>query len=104
MSWSIGTTVKKSDGLIAGLHQLKAIDRSNIGNSDCVKERDEQIDEALGAIAQLLADPSFDNADQVSVSMAGHTNPEHKKHKEPGMSNGWVSITVSIQSYRVEES
>jgi len=98
MSWSLNTALKHPNAGTEVLDQLQEIDRSNIGNAHSIKERDEQIDAAFDVVSQLVAGPAFVNADEISISLSGHANPEHK-HAD-GWPNDSVSISVTIKSYR----
>jgi len=48
-----------------------------------------------------LFEGGFTNAAEISVSMAGHANEEHKK--DASWSNEFINISVSIKRYREEE-
>lgn len=101
MSWSISKTLdyEHSDiGRQRVCAELDAMDRASVGNQHCILERDEQIDAAIQATSQLLAVGGFSNAAEISVSLSGHANPDHKA--EAGWSNDAVTISVSIKRYR----
>lgn len=101
MSWSISTVLEGEDADVLStnaIDELSAIDRTNIGNSDCIKERDEQIEAAIYVTSQLLAAGGFNNAKEVSVSISGHANPEHNTRS--GWSNESITVTVAVKSYR----
>lgn len=102
MSWSISTELKNEpDDMFTDnkLQRLKALDRSNIGNQHCEKERDEQIDAAMQAVASLLIAGGFiQNADVLSISMSGHANKDH--NKDDSWSNEFVNINVSVKGYK----
>lgn len=100
MSWSIGATLYKDDvdnANTIAFQKLHAIDRSQIGNQQCTKERDEQIDTAIAAVAKLLSEGGFSNAAEVSVSISGHANKEHQKEQE--WANDYISIQLHINRY-----
>jgi hypothetical protein len=103
MSWSIGATLN-NDGaeLLAqnALNALNEMDRTNIGNQDCVEERDQQIDAGIRAISQLLDEAIFEHAEEISIFMTGHANKDHKKAS--GWSNDSISISITVQSYKAE--
>lgn len=102
MSWSISKTLKHEHsgvGLQKTLDELNAIDRTNIGNSQCIKERDEQVEAAIRTAFGLLADGCFVNAEEVSITLSGHANPEHQSSIS-GMSNEMISLTIAIKHYR----
>lgn len=103
MSWSISTTLKREGNavdLANEVNKLRGLDRSMIGNTNCVKERDEQIEAAITSAFQLFACPIFDNAAEITVSLSGHANPEHK------MADGWAneSITVSVWASKYRDT
>lgn len=101
MSWSISTVLagENADVLSANaIDELSGIDRTNIGNADCAKERDEQIEAAIRAVSQLLVEGGFNNAEEISVSMSGHANPEHSTRS--GWSNESITVTLAVKSYR----
>ncbi len=102
MSWSINTTLKNDphDVFIDNrLQQLLVIDRSNVGNSHCVPERDQQIIAAMDAVVRVIIDGGFiDNADEISVSLSGHANKDHAE--DSSWSNEFVSITINTKKYR----
>ncbi len=94
MSWSMSTTLKREGNtadLANEVNKLRALDRSMIGNSNCVKERDEQIEAAITSAFQLFACPIFDNAAEITVSLSGHANPDHQK------ASGWADETINVQ-------
>jgi hypothetical protein len=97
MSWST-STVLKNEAPQKNLDVLSAIDRTNIGNQHCTKERDEQIDAVIRAVFQLLMEAGFGNAEEISVSMSGHANKDH--NKDDSWSNEFVNINVAVKSYR----
>jgi len=101
MSWSITTTLERKDTAVdyaKDVDKLMELDRTNIGNSQCEKERDEQIEAAIHAAFQLFAHPIFSNAAEIGVNLSGHANPEHKA--ESGWSNDSISINVFVKSYK----
>jgi len=103
MSWTISETVKHEStgiGLQKALDQLNAVDRTNVGNQQCEKERDEQIDAAIKAAFQLIVEGGFANAEEISMSLAGHANKDHEKEQE--WANDYISIQVHIKRYRSE--
>lgn len=99
MSWSVSKTVEvdgedNSRTLALKVSEaLKAADRSNIGNQQCVKERDEQIDAAIRAAARLVRESGFVAAKEIMVSLSGHANQYHKNV------DGWANECVTISVY-----
>ena len=101
MSWSLSGILGNPEGFADvnnNLQQLSAIDRTNAGNNQCLQERDEQIDTANKITSVLLATEVFQNAEEISISMSGHANPEHKKSDQYGNEN--ISINVSVRKYQ----
>lgn len=102
MSWSLSTTIKAAEvpvsktGMVP--EELVNIDRSNIGNNQALKERDEQIDAAIDAALRILVQGGFDNAEEIAITMSGHANPEHKPVE--GWSNETINVSVTIRKYR----
>ena len=104
MSFSLSGRIKSPEGFAdvqKNLEDLLAFDRSNAGNTQCVAERDELIDTAQKLASVLMATEAFANAEEVSVVMSGHANPEHKKSSE--YANESISLSVSIFKYKGEE-
>jgi hypothetical protein len=102
MSWALSATLNHTDGLTLEIDQLKSIDRTNIGNSQCVEERDEQIELAIDAVSHLLDDAAFANAAEIGVTLSGHANPEHKTAS--GWANEAINISVFVKSYREDKT
>ena len=103
MSWTISKTLKNENtgiGLQKSLDELNDVDKTNIGNQQCETERDEQIDAAIKAAFQLIIEGGFSNADEISVSLAGHANKDHEKEQE--WANDYISIQVHVKRYRSE--
>lgn len=103
MSWSISKTLNHEQtdvGLQKDLDVLNEVDRANVGNQQCEKERDEQINAAIRATFQMLVDAGFDNAKEISVSMSGHANKNHGK--DDSWSNEFISINVFVKTYKEE--
>jgi hypothetical protein len=103
MSWSLSGKLIRPEGFAdvsQNMHDLLAFDRSNAGNTQCIKERDEQIDTAQKLASVFLATEAFANAEEISVSMSGHANPEHKKSTEYANEN--INISVSVYKYKGE--
>lgn len=103
MSWSMSTVLKHEHtdvGLQKNLDALNAIDRTNVGNQHCVKERDEQIDTAIHAVHQIIVEGGFSNAAEITVSMSGHANPNHETAN--GWSNESINISVYVKSYKTD--
>lgn len=101
MSWSIYKVLEGENADVFStnaIDELEAVDRTNIGNQNCVKERDEQIEAAIRAVSQLLLEGGFANAKEINVSISGHANPEHKTAS--GWSNEAINISLSIKSYQ----
>jgi hypothetical protein len=106
MSWSISGELKElksgdtDELLLKAIDTLTAVDRTNIGNSHCEKERDEQIDAAIRAASQLIVEGGFGNAEEITVSLSGHANKEHKR--DSSWSNEFISVQVYLKGYRPE--
>lgn len=104
MSWAISKVLNNESNEVtdmfiqSGVDALRAIDRTHIGNQQCEKERDEQIDAAIKAVGTLLAQGGFANAAGLSVTLSGHANPEHKS--QPGWANEAINISLSITRYQ----
>lgn len=100
MSWSVGTTINHERtglGLQKSLDSLNALVAS--GNDQAAKERDEQLQAAIGAFFRMLADGgALDNAEEITVSFAGHANEGHKK--DPAWANEYISISLYVKKYR----
>jgi hypothetical protein len=104
MSWSISKTLehtRTSVGLQKNLDELNAVDRGNVGNQACEKERDEQIDAAIKAAFQVMVEAGFVNAEEIQVSLSGHANKDHQE--DPFMSNEFINIAVAVRSHATIE-
>lgn len=101
MSWSLnkqveGNTVEELS--TNAIIELSEIDRSNIGNSQCVKERDKQIDVAIGAVSHIIIAGGFENAKKISVVLSGHANPENRLVS--GWANDAINVSLTIMEYK----
>ncbi len=97
MSWSISTEIKKdattkSISDVVGI--LNSLDKTNIGNQQCVKERDEQVEIAINAAAHLIVNTGLaQNAEVIGVSLSGHANLNHEPVKD------WANESITVSGY-----
>lgn len=84
MSWSFGGNVAAGDDVRAVLSLAR--DSLSDMNSDAPVERDQQIDAAIAAVAELI--PAVGGAARVYLS--GHANPGHKDRE------GYSPETITV--------
>ena len=95
MSWSISAYLKPEKGQYLKIEDIKAL--VPVGNEQCPEERDEQVMAAKHAVYNIVNNAGFENAEEITVTMSGHANKDHKK--DPAWANEFISISISIKSY-----
>lgn len=101
MSWSISTTLfheHTEEGIKRDREVLDSVLLSDM-NQQAEVERDAQVQMAKDAVIGILSNSStFDNAEEISVSMSGHANVGNLTSKE--YANDYVQISLSVRKYR----
>jgi len=102
MSWSLQVNLVHEH---TGIGLQKVLDELNAaipsGNEQCVKERDDQVRAATDAVFRMIVDGgALDNAEEISVSMAGHANEGHKK--DASWADEYIQISLYVKKYRTD--
>lgn len=91
MSWSGSATVTLPVGFAID-------DIACTGQTDVPEEMARQVAAAKEAARQMLASHVYDNAEEVSVVLSGHANPNHLA--ATNWANDTISVSVTITKYR----
>ncbi len=101
MSWSISTILNhehNAAGFGKDFDALNALSTENIGNQQAPVERDNQVKSAIGAVIEILTNSNtFKNAEELSVSMSGHANPDNQSD---GGANDYIQVSMFVKKYR----
>lgn len=106
MSWSLSKEIKvdeTGDGRQEPITLLNELftNRDNIGNQQCIVERDEQVDSVFRAITNLLVESGLtSHSDVITISASGHANKDH--NKDDSWSNEFITINIYVKSYKEE--
>jgi hypothetical protein len=95
MSWSKQVTLDMT-GDVDVSAKLAAV--LPAGQTDLPDEVSAQNERAEGVALLLIDSPVFANAAELSVTLSGHANPEHKA--QPGSYGDTITVSVHISKYR----